>query len=354
MMGNIMNGIVWSRKNMLTSTNYILTALAIADGISLFMYFLYAVYFFIATEPREGYFHSEAGMYLVLIAFHQFLAFHTLANWLTISLAIFRYMKVCRPNIAKKYCNIQRAKLTILITAIITAFAAIPFYFFYEVYDLSSENNPMYAGFWLRKTNFAENHKDYQLTLLWLYGVIFKVLPSMGMIVLSVLMILKLREAKRRHDDLQSGTSKMTSGYTRTTVMLLIIVLIYVITELPIGITSFFSGLEATESHFFYFLLYSYVGDLIDLLACANGTINFFVYYTISRQFRTTFRKVFFSRFFRKYATAGQSEIVHSDTTDHNELSSTVTHKISLKSVLRKKLSAKPTRSNISDASAVS
>ena len=322
--GNIINATIWSRKHMLTSTNHILTALAVADCVSLFMYFLYATYFFVATGPSELSEHSKAGMYLVVISFHEFLAFHTLANWLTISLAIFRYMKVCQNDIAKKYCNVKRARLAILVTFIVTALATIPFYLYYEVYNLQ-EDNSGFKGYWLRRTTFARRHISYQQTLLWLYGVIFKIVPSGLMLVLSILMIKELRKATKRHEGITKASFKTTNspGYNRTTIMLLAIVFIYMATEVPIAITSFVAGLEGGESHFFYFLLYSYIGDLIDLIALLNGTLNFFVYYGLSKQFRETFTKVFFGKLCKKYSTTddGNETVVSSDNTEQ-ELSS--------------------------------
>ena len=299
--GNVISATIWSRKHMLTSTNHILTVLAVADCVSLFMYFLYTTYFFVVTGPSELSEHSKVGMYLVVISFHEFIAFHTLANWLTISLAVFRYMKVCCQNdIAKKYCNVERARLAIYVTFIVTALATIPFYFYYEVYDLQ-EDAPGFKGYWLRRTTFARRHISYQQTLLWLYGVIFKIVPSGLMLVLSILMIRELRKASKRHKRITKASFKTTNspGYNRTTIMLLAIVFIYMATEVPIAITSFVAGLEGGESHFFYFLLYSYIGDILDLIALLNGTSNFFVYCALSRQFRKTFTKIFFGKICR-------------------------------------------------------
>ena len=319
-LGNVINATVWSRKHMLTSTNHILTALAVADCMSLLMYFLYATYFFIANEPSEFSNHSKAGMYLVVITFHEFLAFHTLANWLTISLAVFRYMKVCKNEIADKYCNVKRARVAIFVTFIVTAIATIPFYLFYEVYSLKEDHSRL-KGYWLRRTTFAERHIAYQQALLWLYGVIFKIVPSGLIFVLSIFMIKELRKASKRLKGMVNEsfkTNNNSTGYNRTTIMLLAIVFLYMVTEVPIAITSFVAGLEGGESHFFYFLLYSYIGDLVDLIALLNGTLNFFVYFGFSRQYRRTFIRLFFGKHCIHYSMREDDgdETVRSNNTD--------------------------------------
>ncbi|XP_061184734.1 sex peptide receptor-like [Saccostrea echinata] len=286
---NIINAIVWSRQALKTCTNFLLTVLAFADGLSLFFYLVYVTYFFIATGPSEHIYHSKSEMYLVLICFHEFIAFHTFSNWLIISLAIFRYLGVCHNKISKKYCTRWRAKVTVLAVFSATSLATVPFYLYYEVYQSTDENNA--NSYWIRKTYFVQTHVAYQTVLLWLYGVIFKVLPSLAMIVLCISMVHKLRQAKQRNNTLNREVyhSHIASQrYRRSTLMLIVIVTMYFLTELPVGVVSFMSGLEGRESHFFYFLLYSHVGDIIDLIALLNSCLNFFVYITMYRKFRST------------------------------------------------------------------
>jgi hypothetical protein len=289
---NILNAFIWSRKRMKSSTNLILLTLSITDCVSLFLYLVYSSYMFIATGPSQLLYHSQPWMYVVIITFHEFIAFHTTSSWLTISLAIFRYIKVCHPTSGKIWCNRKRAEIAIGIVFVMTAIATIPFYFYYEVYSVS-EDYPNITGYWIRKTKFARNNVDYQTALLWLYGVIFKVCPSIAMTVLSVLMARELHRAQKRQKVFRNGPeSHVTNihGYSRTTIMLIVIVMLYVISEIPIGISAFTSGLNGEESHYFYFLLYSEVGDILDLLPLLNASFNFAVYFALSDRFRLVFR----------------------------------------------------------------
>lgn len=286
---NVVNAIVWSKQELKTCTNFLLTVLAFADGLSLFFYFVYVTYFFIVSGPSKLTYHSKSGMYTVVICFHEFIAFHTFSNWLIISLAIFRYLGVCHNKISKQYCTRWRAKVTVLSVLTATSLATVPFYLYYEVYQ---STNPDVNGYWIRKTLFVETNIVYQTVLLWLYGVVFKVLPSLAMIGFCMIMIHKIRQAKQRNHTLhrESHPSQIASRrYKRSTLMLVIIVSIYFLTELPVGIMAFLSGLEGGECHFFYFLLYSHVGDIIDLTALLNSCLNFFVYIAMCSRFRNTF-----------------------------------------------------------------
>ncbi|XP_048777585.1 G-protein coupled receptor dmsr-1-like [Ostrea edulis] len=289
---NMVNFIVWSRQALKTSTNLLLATLAVADGLSLLFYLVYVTYFFIATGPSELIYHSESGMYTVVVCFHEFIAFHTFSNWLIISLAIFRYLGVCHNSISKQYCTRRRAWVAVVAVFTVTAVVTVPFYMYYEVYQFTDPTHG--HNYWIRKTFFVRTHITYQTVLLWLYGVIFKVLPSVAMIVLCIIMIHKLRQATERNNTLNREVyhSHIASQrYRRSTLMLIMIVTIYFLTELPVGIMAFLSGLKGGESHFFYFLLYSYVGDMIDLIALLNSCLNFFVYIAMCSKFRTTLIK---------------------------------------------------------------
>ena len=289
--GNIFNVIVWSSFKRQTSTNILLVALAVADMTSLLFYLIFAAYFFLATGPYESYGHSKGGMYLVLVCFHEFIAFASLSSWFTISLGIFRYFKVCRDSISNNLFTLKHAKRTIVFVVLFSTITTIPFYFYYEVVNININNNGSVGNnsYWIRHTTFAKDNKvSYQMTILWLYGVFVKVVPSALLIYLSYRMIMVLMVAKRRRQDI-GGDHQV---YSRTTVMLLVILFIYIINQLTIGISAFVSGLSGGESHFFYFLIYSSVGDILDLTTLLNSALNFLVYISINIRFRNKAIKI--------------------------------------------------------------
>jgi len=53
---------------------------------------------------------------------------HTVAIWLTIALAIFRYIIVCYPTQGAVLCSLQRAKLAIFAIYVTSALVCIPNY----------------------------------------------------------------------------------------------------------------------------------------------------------------------------------------------------------------------------------
>ncbi|KAK7066520.1 Serpentine type 7TM GPCR chemoreceptor Srw, partial [Halocaridina rubra] len=76
----------------------------------------------------------------------------------------------------------------------------------------------------------------------------------------------------------------------KTSRMLLTVLLLFLVTELPQGILSLLSGIYG---HKFFLQCYHHWGEVMDLLALINGTVNFLLYYVMSHQFRLTFSYLF-------------------------------------------------------------
>ena len=117
--------------------------------------------------------------------------------------------------------------------------------------------------------------------------------PVSGLTILSVLLVRCMHKAEARRKHLRGKKDDDTNRdrkTNRTTRMLLIVVILFVLTELPQGILSLLSGILPS----FFDQIYSPMGDMLDILALVNNGINFILYCTMSKQFRETFIQVFF------------------------------------------------------------
>lgn len=282
--GNLVSLIVWNLKKSQKPTYVILSSLAIADSLCLLMFQIYVICFFMVMSPNDEETYTEVGMYIVMISFHLFIAFHMLSTWLTITMMIFRYIKIVKPTLASKACTIKRAKISIAIVTVSVFFASSANYPFYKVQKISN-NDTKASSYFLEPTEFTKSHPEYPTILLWIYGVVVKIIPILTIVVLCTLIICFIQKAKRRVQDITGGVSS-GDAYNQTTKMLTVIAFIYVFTELPIGIMSFISGFHGDDGHLFYFLLFSGVGDLLDLCTLINSSVNIFVYIYLSPDFR--------------------------------------------------------------------
>ena len=293
MLGNTFSSLIWMRRRGDSPISYILSALSLFDFSVLLFYFLFIAYFYGSTVPDESCKHTLAGMWYVLICFHMYIVSCSLSSWITILLAVFRYITICHQGISKKICTNKFAKLSVLIVFVWVQIASIPFYLYYDVSGLTNGTINNHTSYWIYHTKFAKESQIYQIVLLWLYGIVMKIVPCVFMIFFSTRMIKKVIETnkkKQNNKDRNTGSSK----YGRTSVMLIVIVLIYVITALPIGISAFVIGVSGVkELHYFYFLKNVTLSNVINIMQILNCSVNFIVYVLISNKFNRELKNLF-------------------------------------------------------------
>lgn len=140
----------------------------------------------------------------------------------------------------------------------------------------------------------------YQINF-WVHAVVIKLLPCFILTVISVWLIRALYSANlhqknlRNYNNCSAGEkmvkrqNKADKRTDRTTKMLLAVLLLFLVTELPQGILGLLSGLMGWC---FFLKCYNLFGEMMDFLALLNGSINFVLYCSMSRQFRQTFRQM--------------------------------------------------------------
>ena len=284
---NIMNIVVLTQKSMISSTNYILTALAIADMLTMVSYLPYAVYFYCITIPDYKYKHPKGWIIYLLFNTDFIITCHTIAMWLTVALAVFRYIVVCHHTLGPKLCNLHRAKITIAAVFVSTVLFCIPNYVMYGTKELEG------GGWWFEENDFISPF--LKVFSFWLFGVVLKIAPCILLTVLSSLLIYAMSQADKKRRRLKSqgkrAESERASEHNRTTAMLVAVVLCFVIAELPQGILAFLSGVDTN----IFMNVYVPLGDVWDIIVLLNSSVNFILYF-MSRQFRKTFKEVFFPR----------------------------------------------------------
>ncbi|GAB1601329.1 sex peptide receptor-like [Argonauta hians] len=288
---NILNIFVLTRKHMISPTNYILTALAIFDMFTMSTYIPYATYLYIFTSPSFNSFHPYSWVLFIVIHTNFIITCHTIALWLTVSLAVFRYIFVCHHTQAPTLCNLARSKLTVLITVGINILFCIPTYAQYKVTEFPAGNGKV--SYWMDRRDLPQ---IYYTISFWLFGVLMKVAPCTFLTILSAVLIHAMHQAEKRRLRLHSQGARATQESSntesnRTTKMLIAVVLSVVITELPQGILALISGINNDV----FKEVYVPLGDVMDILVLINSAINFILYCIMSQAFRKTFRTHIFN-----------------------------------------------------------
>lgn len=123
---------------MASATNFILTWLAAADMLTIIVSCLPAiVHFYIIKDSRLPFPSSQSFAWIRYQIFNVSftVACHTIAIWLTITLAIFRYLFMNFPTRSAALCTVTRAKYAVFSVYVATVFLCVPNYLAIESFQ---------------------------------------------------------------------------------------------------------------------------------------------------------------------------------------------------------------------------
>ncbi|KAF0313930.1 Sex peptide receptor [Amphibalanus amphitrite] len=289
---NLFNIAVLTRKEMRSPTNVILTGLAVADLMVMVEYIPFAYRRHISTI-KDTFSYPDT----LYILFHAHFAqvFHTISIWMTVMLAVWRFLSIVHMHTASRCCSMRNSICCIVATYVLTPIICIPSYF-----TFSLRGHPTPSGQVLYRIDISSLGRAHGGLLsrvnFWLFAVAIKLVPCLALTYFSVRLIGVLLETKRRKQRLLSGCQPAGEHHPlargsrqadRTTWMLVTVLLLFLITEFPQGILALLSGILQDR---FFRSCYLHVGELLDMLALINSAVNFLLYCLMNKQFRVEFR----------------------------------------------------------------
>lgn len=321
MLANTMNIIVLTRKDMISPTNAILTGLALADNLVMIDYIVYAMHTYILVQRSLEEKFSYPWAVYVFIHSHFTQVFHTISIWLTLTLAVWRYLSVAHPLNSRQWCTLNRALIAIVIAYVGSPILCIPTYLTSTIRDkdltvedpLFPDLNETVKVYFVDESEMAKTNKSLVKINFWTYSVIVKIIPCLALTILSYCLVSALVNARERRDQLKRNRSTTKSNSSsgeecegrhtdRTTIMLLAILILFLITEIPQGILVLLSVILDDNNDAFFRNCYTAFNEVMDILALINGAINFILYCAMSRQFRQTFIRLFRPKILDKWS----------------------------------------------------
>ncbi|KAJ0174064.1 hypothetical protein K1T71_010210 [Dendrolimus kikuchii] len=325
-LANALNVAVLTRRDFaVTPINRLLKWLAVADVFVMMEYVPFAIYRYLLFPGQEERPYSWALYMLFHMHFTQIL--HTASILLTLSLAVWRYIAIKYPSHSPALCTDSRCTVAILLSFALPPILCIPSYFVFTIHkDFTFDKNESMPS----KVYFVDSDYDgslYQINF-WVHAVLIKLLPCVILTVISAWLIRTLYRTKNRKKILKgynscpaetvvngngnfftrksTKRSKSERRTDRTTKMLLAVLLLFLITEFPQGILGLLSGILG---RCFFKGCYNLFGEIMDALALLNGAINFVLYCSMSRQFRTTFGQMMRNKCAPTQRASSQTEL---------------------------------------------
>ena len=275
--GNILSLIVLFHRNMATSTNVYLAALAISDTLKLINDALYFVVILLkrTDEDPEG----MVMAYLYPYAHFVFNVAVCVTAWLTVSIAVERYISICHPTKAVSVCTIPRARYISITVFVVMILITIPSWLRYQARHVVDTR--LNISCYIVEPTELGYSQAFMTPYTWIQNLFRSIVPLVVLIILNTKIINELRRERIK--------GKSLSGRNRITLIMIIIIIVFLVCITPDAVMSMFFGFGYAEEDD----IVKGIREITDSLLAANSAFNFVLYSTMSQQFRDTFCLIF-------------------------------------------------------------
>ena len=308
---NVLTITVLVSKDMRTPTNHLLTCLAVSDILTMLPYIPFAWHFYCPpvyplTHPEKYTYHW---IYFMVVVTQQTATTHTISIWLAVTLAGFRYTQIrssCPPGPLADQRRMKKVRVAGVLVYVLSVLVLIPAYMATEIVEQHGNNprtNTNVTFYGLKNPQLGTSKVDKStLIQVLIYAILTKILPCFLILLFlgSLVHHMSVRMTRRRQ---RLSAARQQVNTTR---MLFVVLVLFLIVELPQGLLLVMSAsLAGFHSNFYYSL-----GELLDFLALLNNAVNFFLYCIMSQQFRDKFSSMYIQRYRRSPVITSTSELL--------------------------------------------
>lgn len=283
--GNVLSFFILRHKTMTRqSTTLFLAVLSIADSLVLLVGLLRKWVGEISGIDIQ----SESMALCKLITVFAYCISHY-SVWLIVAVTIERYIVVCRPLQAPRYCKQTRARKVVLLMVIVFFVCNIHFLWTVELTEKQQDGKivvmceaaPMFVTFIDRIWP-------------WIDLVLYSLVPLVILLFFNTIIIKQVVKATVGRDILQNGplmkvdNRRSSKGANiKLTIMLLTISFTFLATTVPMNVVMIFTVMWNKNEDPDQFAKLLLIRTISELLMYLNHSINFFLYCATGQKFRT-------------------------------------------------------------------
>ena len=281
--GNCFTAFVFWKGNFGTSTAFLFMCLSLIDTALLMT--VLPLYSLGPFADYTGRLEKEIGAmrpYLIVYMLPLACLTQTATIWVTVLIAVNRYIIVCLPFRAAQWCTVSKVKIQLAVVLGFAVLYNIPKFAEYRIVPSMSING----------TTHRTYAKCSKLGLDELYHIIYdNVLYTIFMLVLpiTILVVLTIRliTAMKAHRRIQIEMRTLHNQHhgTKVTFVLVIVVIVVIACQLPALVNQVLWNVLPSDarncggSHF-------YVRPIANMLVILNSAVNFVIYTLFNKSFR--------------------------------------------------------------------
>lgn len=285
--GNVLNLAVLTRKaftsvmeRMEISAHIGLISLAISDC-------LYSVVLIPKSFIHQPDFtlHRAITFYVVYQSYGDAIIniFQMSSTWLTVSIAVSRYLAVCHPFKARMFIGRTSAKVSVIVAYLAALFFNIPRFWEYTIAHMHCKEG--YVTYYV-VPGFLRNQKQSRHVYLWFYFTLNILIPIVVLGFCNINLVRQVRglNANDPYRKFKNWRSKQKSTDTLT-LTLALIVIFYILLVTPAEVTNFILLIVDFEPHQLT-TGFNLSLAVLNFLQTLNFAINFILYCSVHSRFR--------------------------------------------------------------------
>ena len=282
--GNTVNFLVLGRDRSTPVASFLLQVLAVADNLMLFFWANHFIFGYFMEFIGVPWMELPRFMWLYRVYSYPFLFIaQTETIWLTVVIALNRYMAVCLPYRAPHLCTITNVYKEVVTVTAFSILYNLPRFFVMEVPHKYTENgtvNQNSSHFYIYN-DFGKS-EGYRLVYMHtLYYLVSFVLPLLILAFVNTRVTIAYQAARKRR---RRMTSRRTENENNITLVMIIVVLTFMLCQAPARIVQLVW--EYKYQHCIKYQVKYYLIHLSNTLEALNSSINFGIYFCFRKRFR--------------------------------------------------------------------
>ena len=276
LIGNSMSFMVLRKDRGTPVATFLLQVLAIADNCFLLLWIItYSVKNYLRYMCPEAT-HQPAWMYIRVYTFPFLYMAQTETIWLTVVIALNRYMAVCMPYKAPHLCTIMNVYKEVVVVTVFSICINIPRFFEIEIIE-KVENGTVIKDF--QRTELGESEVYDTIYTDALYYLFSFVLPLLILVFVNTRVTVAYQAAKKRK---RRMTSRRSDNENNITLVMIMIVLIFILCQAPARVVQLVWSYKYSHCHEYqYYLIH--ISNTLEVL---NSSVNFLIYFIFRKRFR--------------------------------------------------------------------
>ena len=289
--GNTVSIMVLSKDRNHRVVTFLLKCLALADNLVLTVSFVtLSMIFGLLYYVKGTSVLTATRPYIVKYVHPIGYISQTLTIWLTVLLAINRYVAICRPFDVHKFCTIRKAQIQVLACVFITVLINSPRFFQYHIVTVTQGNSTYLSV--NDSTTIGETTLFGMIVTNGLFTIVVLVLPLILLLIVNSKLISELQSMRRRISRTSGYNDKYPDGERNITMVMIIIIVVLLVCHTPDRVAQLLRVIVSNGNREYPKFTFIFT-NIANFLIVLNSSTNFLIYYFLRQRFRQIFKAAF-------------------------------------------------------------